>query len=50
MMAWKKSVGESRVDCFRVMMLDRRRHIDQKNGVGVGGGGGAGLKIKNFIL
>ena len=27
MMLWKKSVGESRVDCSRVMVLDGRRHF-----------------------
>ena len=26
-MLWKKSVGESRVDCSRVMVLDGRRHF-----------------------
>ena len=26
----KKSVGEGRVDCSRVMVLDRRRRVDQK--------------------
>ena len=30
MMLWKKSVGESRVDCSRVVMLDGRRHFDLK--------------------
>ena len=26
----KQSVGESRVDCSRITVLDRRRHVDQK--------------------
>ena len=30
MMLWQKSVGESRLDCSRVMVLDRRRRVDQK--------------------
>ena len=29
-MLWKKSVGESRVDFSRVMVLDGRRRVDQK--------------------
>ena len=29
-MLWKKSVRESRADCSRVMVLDRRRRIEQK--------------------
>ena len=29
-MLWKKNVGESRVDCPRVMVIDRRRRVDQK--------------------
>ena len=28
----EKSVGESSADCSRVMVLDRRMHIDQKTG------------------
>ena len=30
MVPWKKSVGESRVDCSRVMVLDRKRRVDPK--------------------
>ena len=31
MTLWKKNVGESGVDCFRVViMFDRRRHVDQR--------------------
>ena len=29
-MLWKKNVGESRADCPRVMVIDRRRRVDQK--------------------
>ena len=27
---WEKSVRESREDCSRIMMLNRRRRVDQK--------------------
>ena len=30
MMLWKNSVRENRVDCFRAMILDGRKHVDQK--------------------
>ena len=30
MMLWKKGVGEGREDCSRVMVLDRRRRVDQR--------------------
>ena len=30
MRLWKKSVRESSVDCSRLMVLDRRRRVDQK--------------------
>ena len=30
MMLWKKGVGEGREDCSRIMLLDRRRRVDQK--------------------
>ena len=29
-MPWKKNVGESRLQCSRVLVLDRRRHVDQE--------------------
>ena len=32
MMLWKKSVGENRVDCSTVMVLDTGRRVDQKTG------------------
>ena len=31
--AVEKSVGESSADCSRIMVLDGRRHTDQKTGV-----------------
>ena len=33
MMLWKKSVGKSRVNYSRVMVLDRRRRVDRKHEV-----------------
>ena len=30
MTPWKKSVGDSRVDCSRVMVIDTRKRLDQK--------------------
>lgn len=30
MMLWRKCVGESRVECSRVMVTDARRHVDKK--------------------
>ena len=33
MMPWKKSVGKSRVNCSRMMVLDRRRRVDRKHEV-----------------
>ena len=30
MMLWKKTVGENRVDCSTVMVIDRKRRVDQK--------------------
>ena len=30
MLLWKKTVGETRVDCSTVMVMDRKRRVDQK--------------------
>ena len=30
MMRWNKSVGEKWIDCSRVMVLERRRRVDQR--------------------
>ena len=30
MMLWKKTFGENRVDCSIVMVIDRKRRVDQK--------------------
>ena len=30
MILWKKSVGESKVDCSTVIVLHRRRRLDRK--------------------
>ena len=30
MIVWKESVGVSRTDCSRVMVIDRRRRVDQR--------------------
>ena len=32
MILWKKSVGESRANCSRVMVLDRKRRVDKTTG------------------
>ena len=30
MLLWKTSVGENRVDCSTVMVIDRKKRVDQK--------------------
>ena len=32
MMLWKNIVGENRVGCFRLMLLEGSKHVDQKTG------------------
>ena len=48
-MLWKKSVGESRVDCFRVTLLDRRRRVDQKTWCERMEGEGVGYQRTNEV-